>query len=508
MRVLLDTNILIHREASTVVRRDIGNVFFWLDKLRYDKIAHPVSITEIAKHQDEKVRNTFRAKLQSYNILKTTAPLSSQAQQFASTDKSDNDRNDTIILNEVFANRVDLLITEDRGVHGKAGILGIADRVFTIDAFLEKVSAENPNLVDYKVLSVKKSVFGSVDIASAFFDTFRADYGGAEFDKWFARKADETAYVCYEAQDIVAFLYVKPEGCGENYSDILPLFAPKRRLKIGTLKVEMNGYKLGERLLKIIFDNALRQRAEEIYVTIFQRTPDQERLIRLLQEFGFTEYGTKTGSHGTELVLVRNMRPAFNVAAPALTFPYVSMNTQCYIVPIWPEYHTELLPDSILRNESPTNFVEQFPHRNAIRKVYISRSMNRDVRRGDTIVFYRTTTGSGGYYRSVATTVGVVENMHLKILDVAHFVSLCRKRSVFTDDELVKWWDYKKHNRPFIVEFLYAYSFTKRPNLKELIDNGVIRDVSSAPRGFEPLSMEQFNKVLSLAQADQGGVVS
>ena len=53
MRVLLDTNILIHREASTVVRRDIGNVFFWLDKLKHDKCAHPISVAEIEKHKDE-----------------------------------------------------------------------------------------------------------------------------------------------------------------------------------------------------------------------------------------------------------------------------------------------------------------------------------------------------------------------------------------------------------------------------------------------------------------------
>ena len=71
MRVLLDTNILIHREASTVVRGDIGNVFFWLDRLKHDKCAHPVSVAEIEKHKDEKVRRSFAAKLQSYNILKT-----------------------------------------------------------------------------------------------------------------------------------------------------------------------------------------------------------------------------------------------------------------------------------------------------------------------------------------------------------------------------------------------------------------------------------------------------
>ena len=257
MRILLDTNILIHREASTVVRRDIGNVFFWLDKLKHDKCAHPVSVAEIKKHKDEKVRKSFVAKLQSYNILKTTAPMSKEAAQFALTDKSENDRNDTIIVNEVSANRVDLLITEDRGVHSKAAILGIADRVFTIDAFLEKVSAENPDLVEYKVLAVKKTVFGKVDVAEEFFDSFRQDYGGTAFDRWFARKADETAYVCQERQDLVAFLYLKVEGPDENYGDIEPHFTPCRRLKIGTFKVVMNGYKLGERFLKIIFDNAL-----------------------------------------------------------------------------------------------------------------------------------------------------------------------------------------------------------------------------------------------------------
>jgi hypothetical protein len=498
MRVLLDTNILIHREASTVVRGDIGNVFNWLDKLKHEKCAHPVSLNEIEKHKDDKVRSSFRAKLQSYNILKTTAPMSPGASQFASTDKSENDRNDTIIVNEVVANRVDILITEDRGVHAKAAVLGIADRVFTLDAFLEKVTAENPSLVDYKVLAVKKTVFGTIDVTTEFFESFRQDYGGFAFDRWFARKADETAYVCYQGNDLVAFLYLKVEGPEENYGDIEPRFLPKRRLKIGTFKVEMNGFKLGERFLKIIFDNALRQYAEEIYVTIFQNTAGQQRLVRLLQDFGFLQHGTKTGAYGTELVLVRSMRPAFDANAPALTFPFVSLETRAFIVPIYPDYHTSLLPDSILRNESPANFVEQFPHRNAIRKVYISRSINRDLRRGDAIVFYRT----GGYYHSVVSTVGVVDNVHLRIRDEQHFISLCRQRSVFTDKELAEWWNYKPRYRPFIVEFLYAYSFTKRPNMKELIDHGVIRDVESAPRGFETLTKDQFRTILRLAQAD------
>ena len=507
MRVLLDTNILIHREAATVVRRDIGRLFFWLDKLRCDKCVHPASLEEIGKHRDPRVRSTFEAKLESYQVLKTIAPTVVAVQQVAASDKTENDRNDTLLINELYANRVDLLISEDRGLHTKALALGIGDRAFTIDAFLEKAIAENPDLVDYRVLAVRKVHFGLVDIHSEFFDSFRQDYDGNAFDKWFNKKADEPAYVCYEGQDLVAFLYLKVEGSGENYGDIEPRFEPKRRLKIGTFKVELNGYKLGERFLKIVFDNAILQKVDEIYVTIFPRTIEQERLIKILEDFGFKQHGTKINPYGTEAVYVRDMVPKFDALDPKLTFPYISKSSRAFFVPIYPQYHTSLLPDSILRTESPDDFVEQEPHRNAIRKVYVSRSIFRDLRRADTIVFYRTASSGSGYYTSVVTTLGIVDGVYRNITDEAHFISLCRKRSVFSDKELSDQWNYKKGSRPFIVGFLYAYSFPRRPILKELIDNGVIRNIESVPRGFERITSEQFAKILELSNANPRFIV-
>jgi hypothetical protein len=497
-RALLDTNILIHREAAVVVRRDIGRLFFWLDKLDYEKCVHPVSVAEINKHQDERVRKSFGAKLQSYHVLKTLAPVAAEVRNCGANDRTGNDRNDTLVVNELYAGRVDLVISEDRGLHAKASVLGMGDCVFTIDSFLEKVSAENPELVDYKVLAVRRVHFGQVNLGSAFFDSFREDYGGGAFDRWFTRKADETAYVCYEGEALTAFLYLKAEGVEENYADIEPIFRPKRRLKIGTFKVELNGFKLGERFLKIVFDNAIKQNADEVYVTIFPKRIEQQRLIKLLEDFAFRRHGTKINAYGDEDVYVRDMTPRFDPADPKLTFPYVSRASRAFIVPIWQAYHTELLPDSILRTESPENYVEQGPHRNAIRKVYVSRSITRDLIRGDTIVFYRT----GGYYGGVVTTLGIVEDVHLDIRDGAQFISLCRKRSVFTDKELRGWWDYKKFNRPFIVGFLYAYSFPRRPTLKELIDNGIVRDVTSVPRGFERITADQFSTIISLSKTN------
>src|SRR5690606_18225287 len=123
-----------------------------------------------------------------------------------------------------------------------------------------------------------------------------------------------------------------------------------------------NGFKLGERFLKIIFDNALRYDVEEIYVTIFDRTDEQKRLIELLKDWGFIYHGIKHGAGGDEHVYVRDFVPQVNATSPNLTYPFFSGYGKKFIVPIYPEYHTELFPDSILRTESPMNFRESRPN--------------------------------------------------------------------------------------------------------------------------------------------------
>ncbi|HEY1980386.1 MAG TPA: hypothetical protein VGH13_09880, partial [Xanthobacteraceae bacterium] len=133
-------------------------------------------------------------------------------------------------------------------------------------------------------------------------------------------------------------------------------------------------------------------------------------------------------------------------------------------------------------------------------KVYISRSINRDLKSGDIIVFYRTKHEGPAFYTSVATTVAVVENIHTNISSLADFQRICRKRSVFSDAELAKHWNYDPRNRPFAVDFLYVYTFPKRMNLKALTEAGILRE---APRGFEPLSDEQFQKLCEGSNADK-----
>lgn len=497
MKILLDTNIIIHREATKVINQDIGELFHWLDKLHYTKTVHPLTAEELSKNKEPNAVITMLAKLKSYTVIKSTAPLNSTLSEICkSFDSVPNDQNDNLLLNEVYCDRVEILISEDNKIHLKAKALGIGDRVFKIDQFLEKVVSENPSFVDYKVLAIRKNYFGEIDLSSPFFDSFREDYAG--FDKWFNKKADELAYVCNVDGLIAAFLYLKIEDEKESYYDISPPFAQKKRLKIGTLKVSSNGYKIGERFLNIIFDNALLYKVDEIYVTIFDKRPEQIRLIHLLEDWGFCYYGLKTTNGFEENVYIKNFnrKQEVNLALPKKTFPFSSSENKIFIVPIYPEYHTELFPDSILRTESSLDYIENEPHRNALSKVYISHSRQRNLKPGDLIIFYRT----GGIYKGVVSTIGIVESMTDNIPDEKTFLRICRKRSIFSDQQLLEYWNLRPNNRPFVVNFLFTHSLKKRPNLKWLNENGIIPDIQDMPRGFREISRENFIKIVNYSR--------
>lgn len=503
MRVLLDTNIIIHRETSRVVNQEIGLLFRWLDRLHYVKCVHPITIKEIKKYQNVQTVKSFVIKLDNYNILKSEAPIHPSIKSInEKLDKTDNDINDSKLLNELINNRVDCIITEDTGIIQKAEILNVQPQVFSIESFLRKVISENPELINYNVLSVKKEYFGKINLQDSFFDVFEEDYQG--FDNWFNRKADEPAYICKYGEELGAFLYLKVEDEKENYSDIVPVLPPKKRLKVGTFKVSMLGLNISERFFKIIFDNALKQKVDEIYVTIFDKRTGQKLLIGQFEQFGFKLWGIKKTSTGDELVLVRDFKGKVDKRNPFSTFPFISRESDVFFVSIYPEYHTELFPDSILRTESPDDFIENQPHRNSIKKVYISHSFERNIHTGDIIVFYRTGTTPGRkVFESVVTTLGIVESINNNISNENDLIKACYLRSVLTKEKIIEFWNRFPKLKPFVVNFLYAYSFPKRPTLKDLIELGVIEGPDKLPRGFGKISWDNLLSIIKKSGSDE-----
>ena len=179
MKALLDTNIIIHREANKIVSQDIGILYRWLDRGKYTKCIHSATINEIKKNPNKETVDTFMVKLDSYEVIEIPSPIQKEVKEVSDRiDTTDNDKIDTLLLNELYVGRVDILITEDKKIHRKANELNLSDKVFTIDAFLEKVFAEHPDLVDYKVLNVQKLKFGRINLNDKFFDSLKEDYPG------------------------------------------------------------------------------------------------------------------------------------------------------------------------------------------------------------------------------------------------------------------------------------------------------------------------------------------
>lgn len=494
MRALIDTNILIHRETKDPIVPDIGTLFFWLDRLGYKVCIHPLTKTEISRNQDKQTVSAFDIKMQSYQLMRVPTEIHSQVKKICDTiDFTPNDINDTKMLDEVFCDRVDIFITEDKKIHEKATLLGIAEKVFTINNFLYYVKQQVPELIDYDVLAIRKKYFSEIDLKDPFFDSFRLDYPG--FDKWFARKYSEQAYVLFnEHNGVEAFLYLKIEDKSENYWDISPTFEPKKRLKIGTFKVCKVGMRLGERFLKIIFDNAKKNDVDEIYVTIFKHNASLLKLIEMLEMWGFFPHGNKKNG---ELVYCRKFTRGENTPVnreePKKTFPYISQGASFYILSIYPQFHTDLFPDSILRGENLEDFIDAAPHRNAISKCYISNAPMKDLKSGDALVFYRT----GGKYKGVATTVGIVESVIVNIKNEGELISLTRNKTVFNENDLRSLYrkskNWSKEFQPFIINFLYRDTLRKKPNLEKLIE---LHIVDKAPRGIVKINRDQFKELI------------
>ncbi len=494
MKALLDTNIIIHRENIKVTNQSIGLLFYWLDKLKYEKMVHPYSIQELKKYSDQNMQELYDAKMSSYTQMKTIAMQDDKFIELLGDNiKTLNDKIDNQLLYELYSNRVDILITEDKKIRQNAVILGLSSQVFSINSFIEKCTSENPNLINYKVLSVKKEYIGNIDIHNVFFDSLKDNYVG--FENWFAKKSNEEAYICYtDTKAILGFLYLKTEDFDENYDQINPKFKPMKRLKIGTFKVESTGFRLGERFVKIIFDNAIKRKVDEIYVTMFPDNPDVKALYELLLRWGFEYYGVKKTVSGEEVVLIKRLHFYNQDLSVKQNYPVIDYSKSKMILPIYAQYHTTLLPDSKLNTENEIDFIGSVPHRYALQKVYITWGMKDYVKVGDIVLFYRMGESNPKKYSSVLTTVGVIDQIIRDFNSKEEYLSYCQNRSVFTKKELEMFWDKHKYNL-CVLKFIYIQSLTKRLTLEYLWKSDIIVP-PNGPRPFTRISDEQFKQIL------------
>lgn len=340
--------------------------------------------------------------------------------------------------------------------------------------------------------------FKDIDLNDSFFDSLKSDY--AEFSKWFEKKSENEALIHFDKYgNLNGFLYLKIE---DEELDIDPPQSKARRLKVGTMKIDAHGTRLGERFIKKIFDSALSHNVDEIYVTVFDK---HEALIDLFTKYNFIKIGLKHSDNGSENVLSRKMKGK-NIISE---YPFIKYeNNNIYFLSIYPEYHSRLFPDSILKTED-NDIVKDISHTNSIHKIYIAgmRGMEK-LKNGDILIIYRTAEkGTSARYSAVFSSVCVVEE--LKYLDEFHtyesFYEYCKKYSIFTESELQTIYKEKKYK--YVIKMTYNIALTKRIVRARLIEMGIMSDDRTFYNGFGRLDFGQLINVFRESHSNESIII-
>ena len=369
----------------------------------------------------------------------------------------------------------------------------------------DKIKKKIRNNLRRRPMDLQVQHFSDIDLNDSFFDSLRASY--PEFNEWYNKKAaaGATAYCYYVDNELKDFLYLKIEE--EELSDLTPALPAKKRLKVGTFKVDNEDRHTtrGERFMKKIMDKAIAEDVDEIYVTMFP-TEELQGLIRMFEKFGFSHIADKPHEGGNaEYVLIKDMTT--HVDDFKLDYPFVKKaSSNKYVLSIVPKFHTHLFPDSILKNEKKYDLIQDVSETNSIYKIYLCWMQGtRNLKAGDKLIIYRTSDEEGkAYYRSVCTSVCTVCEVktYRDFENEEEFIKYTNRYSVFKEHELRRWYKYKKYF--IVIKMVYNIAFTKK------VINMVMKEqVDLKPKywGFFKLTDAQFDKLLELGEIDERYII-
>lgn len=492
MRVLCDTNVFIALEDQHVLQSKYVKLLEILAQREAEILLHQSIADDIERDRDQTRKKSSLSKLAKYRKLEEVEDCSEVFDTtFGIQTAKDNDRVDCELLCAVYRDAVDILITEDHGIHSKAKKLGISDRVFYVqqaihsfDLELQPRSISIPNIEEIYVHQIRD------ELSRPFFDSLREDYPG--FDNWFIEKccrAGRKAWIYRGVDTSIGALCIIKECEDEIVTSDSKALAGKS-LKLCTFKVasEHQGKKIGELFLKAAIRYSALNRITSIFLTM---KDTQKHLQMLVEDFGFQNFGVDPN---LDVVFVKSqpVNPPSAMSDPfyyhRMFSPHIQASPEVrkFIVPIVPEFHRMLFPDwsfptEVTQLQLPLNVdFGQVPG-NAIKLAYISRSNIRKIDRGDVLLFYRSKDAK------VITSIGVVESAE-RLKDADKIFSRVRKRTVYDIEEIRR----LAKNGCLVILFRSAVHFEGRISARDLEQIGVIGPIQS----IREMSHEQFEQLV------------
>ncbi len=435
MKVVLDTNILIHIEDPKILSQNLQDLLRIFREHGHQIFIHPASLMDINNDPDGQRKKVILSKLKGYPIIESPPKPTDDFLSVVGVPSNSNEKIDNEILFAIQKNAADFLITEDYGLHKKGSKVNLEDRVLSIDSALDYFK----NLYARKALQhtlLKEEFARNLDIEDTFFDSLKDDYGDSGFRSWFKKVSIEgrKCWVYHENDKIKALLMVKEENEEIKTSPPIPAI---KRLKIATLKVDIPGSKLGELFLKMAFQYCISNQIFEIFLTHYRK--ENDRLINLIENFGFEFVGflekKKVEKNKEEVYLKRFIPEERNLSPLDLAKKYYpsfkdSTSIKKFLVPIKPEYHDRLFPDFKKRQMKITEYSEINIPGNAIKKAYLSQSAIKKIKSGDLLLFYRS------HDQKAITSIGVVDREPVHTNEADRVVTIVGQRSVYSYEEI------------------------------------------------------------------------
>ena len=495
MRILLDTNIFIHREDDKVIPENLQGLLQMLGKIRTEILIHPLSIQELNKDRDEKRKSIILSKVGSYCQL-DSPPDPSRDNEFINKVKqsNDHDRIDNIVLYAVHKNAVDFLVTEDKGIHRKASEINVNERVLLIDDALHMFQKDVKISKPVSPPALREDYVYNLNLEDPIFNTLKKNY--PEFvDKWFPKISREgrRCWVHHKQDGSIGALLIYKIEDEPIYGT--PSLPRKERLKISTFIVTNVGQKIGELFIKLLIDFSVRNNFTELYLTHFCEQDD--RLVQLITEYGFKK--VSVNNRGEDIFLkelvtnplqVKQHSPAQIIKEFYPSF-YDGPNVKKYIIPIQPPFHSQLFTDYTGRQTRIIEYCGEFIiEGNTIKKAYLTNSKITKIQQGDIILFYRSKD------KSQITSLGVVESIHMRLTNPDEIMRIVGKRTVYSRDEIEK-----MAKKPTTV--LLFYHIGHLPNPISFLVLKEVGALSGPPQSICGIDEKSYREIIRRSGIDE-----
>jgi predicted nucleic acid-binding protein len=498
LRILIDTNIFIHREDYGIVPKELQELSRLLKTLKAELLIHPKSVDEIKNDSNKERQKINLSKIHTYPILESPPDPSLDIYFLnnVGTSSKPHDKIDNFLLYSVYRNAVNYLISEDRELQKKAARFDLNNRVFSIQEandffqrFLPKQKITYPP-------PLNEDFVYNLDITDPFFDTLKREY--PKFENWLKRISAQgrKCYVHYQKKHISALLIPKVETEAILCNPPLPA---KERLKLCLVKVERSGNRIGELFIKIGVKYCVQNNIDEMYLTHY--TTDEDYLTKLLSKFGFFIVGKNPKGEDVYLKCLvpksgvnKSLSPVEIGKRYYPTF-YDGEDVRKFVVPIFPEYHDRLFTDALYRLTTLPEYCGDFVvEGNTISKVYLSHARITEISKGDILLFYRS------HDRKELTTLGVLEEVH-RIKDPHKIAEKVGNRTIYSFKEIQDF----AQSPTLILLFRWHFYLPKPLNFNKLKELKVLK---GAPRTITKIEHKGYLQIKKESKLDERYIVN